>query len=76
LDDIRDDIKNAFRRWVNDNDGNIPDPETLKQLLNRVVRKLNLKTRLFILSLPILKILIPGLRMGHALTPKQKRDCK
>jgi integrase len=73
LDDIRDDIKNAFRRWVNDNDGNIPDPETLKQLLHRVVRKLKPKNEAIHSFLAYFDDFNTRSKNGTRINPKTKK---
>src|ERR1035441_9863796 len=74
LDDIRDDIKNLFRRWVNDNDGNIPDPETLKQLLNKEVRKLKPKMEVIHSFLAYFEDFNNRSKNGNRINPKTKKS--
>src|SRR4051794_39067978 len=40
LKDWKTDVTNLYRKWINDHKGTVPNPKTLKSLLDKEIRKI------------------------------------
>lgn len=63
-------IKNLFRKWVNDNEGTIPNPETLKALLDKELKKIEPEKEKAKTFIGFFESVINQTRAGERLQPK------
>ena len=70
LKNWKTDVANLYRTWVNDNGGNIPNPETLKGLIDREISKKELIPEMDNTFFGSFKNIIEQTKKGVRLHPK------
>ncbi|XVJ66861.1 MAG: site-specific integrase [Lacibacter sp.] len=73
LDNIAADIRNAFRNYKNENNGEIPSPETFKEILNREIKKTAVKNEKKLTLLNFFEEIIKRSREGTRLHHKTSK---